>query len=105
MLTPKYLYHMKTETLSKTIRSSGFFHVKAERLQNFLSYLFSRWEGHLHHMFRTPGAVLRKELLEVHGLGKETVDSILLYAGEKPFFVVDTYTRRIFSRHGLLRRD
>ena len=53
-------------------------------------------------MFREEGSVLRGRLLEVKGIGPETADSILLYAGEKPFFVVDAYTRRVFERHGLV---
>lgn len=104
-LVPERLYSMKSNVLSKTIRSSGFFNVKTRRLRNFVSYLFDRWDGDLHRMFQTPAPFLRREFLTISGLGKETVDSILLYAGNKPTFVVDAYTRRIFSRHGVFRED
>ena len=104
-LVPERLYSMKSNVLSKTIRSSGFFNVKTRRLRNFVSYLFDRWDGDLHKMFQTPAPFFRREFLTISGLGKETVDSILLYAGNRPIFVVDAYTRRIFSRHGLLRGD
>lgn len=103
LLSAARLYHLDKRRLARTIRSSGFFNVKTERLKNFLSYLFKRWNGDLNRMFRSPMRPLRQELLSISGLGKETVDSILLYAGKKPIFVVDAYTRRIFSRHGLLR--
>ena len=103
VLHPRRLYHLDQEILAKTIRSSGFFNIKTKRLKNFLSYLFRRWGGSLKEMFEEPTAILRQELLTVSGLGRETVDSILLYAGEKPIFVVDAYTRRIFSRHGLIQ--
>lgn len=101
-LDAQRLYHLDEKILAKTIRSSGFFNVKAKRLKNFLVYLFDRCGGDLKRMFQIPTSTLRRELLAIVGLGKETVDSILLYAGEKKTFVVDAYTRRIFSRHGLL---
>ena len=104
VLHPRRLHRLKRDTLAKAIRSSGFFNVKARRLKNFLSYLYRRWNGNLKKMFRHPTPSLRQELLSLSGLGKETVDSILLYAGEKLVFVVDSYTRRIFSRHGLLHQ-
>lgn len=104
-LTPHHLYSMRRKDLSKRIRSSGFFNVKSKRLQNFLSYLFKQWNGNLDRMFQTPLSILRRGLLSVSGLGRETVDSILLYAGGKPIFVVDAYTRRIFSQHGFFQED
>lgn len=102
-LTPRRLYAMNQKTLAKMIRPSGFFRVKAKRLQHFLSYFFKRWGGNLDKMFETPVSTLRGELLDISGLGRETVDSILLYAGGTPTFVVDSYTRRILMRHGLLK--
>jgi len=103
LLTAERLYRLKTKNLAEAIRPSGFFNVKAKRIKNFLSYLFRRWGGNLETMFLQPTGPLRKELLAIDGLGEETVDSILLYAGGKPLFVVDAYTRRVLSRHGLLR--
>jgi len=104
LLNPRRMYRIPKDELARHIRSSGFLQVKAERLKAFLEYLFYRWEGSLDRMFRCPTPKLRKELLQVSGLGEETVDCILLYAGKKPVFVVDTYTQRILKRHGLLEQ-
>lgn len=94
--------------LEKLIRSSGFFRQKSRSLKAFLAYLAARHAGSLRKMFArhraTPAALhtLRQELLELHGAGRETADSILLYAGNLPIFVVDAYTRRIFARHDII---
>lgn len=88
--------------LARMIRSSGYFRQKAKRLKSFVSYLDSRYGGSLHRMFAQPTDRLRQELLAVDGVGPETADSILLYAGGHPVLVVDAYTRRIFERHGLI---
>ena len=85
--------------LAQCIRASGFFNLKARRLKAVTAFIFSEYEGSLERMFAAPGPKLQEKLLTVKGLGPETVDSILLYAGQKPFFVIDAYTRRIFSRH------
>lgn len=97
-----YLNRQKLETL---IRPSGFFRQKAERLQNFLRFLLNRYRGDVRAMSRRPATVLRAELLEQKGIGPETADSILLYALQKPVFVVDAYTRRLLRRWGLLATD
>jgi endonuclease-3 related protein len=83
------------------VRSSGYFRQKAKKLKCFVHFLRSEYGGSLTRMFRTPTAALREKLLEVHGIGPETADSILLYAGKHPVFVVDAYTRRMLERHGL----
>jgi endonuclease-3 related protein len=88
--------------LARMIRSSGYFRQKAQRLKNFVSYLDARYGGSLERMFAQPTDQLREELLALNGVGPETADSILLYAGGHPVFVVDAYTRRIFERHGLI---
>jgi endonuclease-3 related protein len=88
--------------LAHMIRSSGYFRQKARRLKNFVSYLDERYGGSLERMFAQPTAELREELLALNGVGPETADSILLYAGGHPVFVVDAYTRRIFERHALI---
>jgi len=85
--------------LEQLIRSSGYFRQKAQRLKNFVAFLGARYGGSLERMFSTPTAQLRRELLELNGVGPETADSILLYAGNRPIFVVDAYTRRILERH------
>jgi len=88
--------------LERLIRSAGYFRQKAKRLKVFVSFLDRRYSGSLAKMFARPTDTLRAELLNLHGVGPETADSILLYAGNHPVFVVDAYTRRILDRHGIL---
>ena len=88
--------------LEKLIRSAGYFRQKAERLKAFVRFLDRRYGGSLGRMFAQPTAQLREELLALNGVGPETADSILLYAGNRPVFVVDAYTRRILERHGII---
>jgi endonuclease III related protein len=88
--------------LAQLIRSSGYFRQKAERLKNFVRFLDHRYGGSLARMFSRPTAEVRAELLALNGVGPETADSILLYAGNHPVFVVDAYTRRIFERHRII---
>ena len=96
------LARMSHSRLAPLIKSAGYFNVKARRLKNFLSFLQGRYGGSLRKMFTQKPSRLREELLSVNGIGPETADSILLYAGEKPVFVIDAYTKRILSRHGIL---
>jgi len=84
------------------VRPSGYFRQKARRLKDFVTFVDARYGGSLEQMFATPSEELRAELLNQKGIGKETADSILLYAGLRPVFVVDAYTRRIFERHRLV---
>lgn len=84
------------------IRPAGYFNIKADRLQSFVRFLNAHHQGRLEQLFEVPWQKARNELLAVRGIGPETADSILLYAGNKPSFVVDAYTRRIFSRLGLV---
>lgn len=88
--------------LEKAIRSAGYFRQKAQHLKTFVRYLDRRHGGSLTRMFAQPTTELREELLALNGVGPETADSILLYAGNQPVFVVDAYTRRILERHGLI---
>jgi len=88
--------------LEQLIRSSGYFRQKAGRLKNFVRFLDRRHDGSLARLFSRPTAEVRAELLALNGVGPETADSILLYAGNHPVFVVDAYTRRIFERHGII---
>ncbi len=85
-------------SVKEAIRSSGFYNVKYERLRHVLTFLAER--GGLAAAAALPGDTLRPELLAVSGVGPETADSILLYALGKPFFVVDSYTRRLLARLG-----
>jgi endonuclease-3 related protein len=88
------------EQLQELIRPAGYFRMKARRLGNLLDYLFDQHEGSLEAMLDTDTQTLREGLLQINGIGPETADSILLYAADKPVFVVDAYTNRVFKRHG-----
>jgi endonuclease-3 related protein len=105
LLDPRSLYELPVEELEEKIRPAGYFRVKARRVRNLLAFLVERYGGSLEAMFRTDLAELREQLLGVNGIGPETADSILLYAGGLPTFVVDTYTHRVFARHGWLGFD
>lgn len=90
--------HMDYETLKSLIKPSGFFNQKADRLKIICSYLLENYNGNLDTLFSQPIADIRNELLTIKGIGPETADSILLYAGNKPIFVVDAYTKRLCKR-------
>ena len=96
------LARMSHRRLARLIKSSGYFNVKARRLKNFIAFVQNRYSGSFKTMFRQKSVRLRAELLSVSGIGPETADSIVLYAAKKPIFVIDAYTKRIFSRHGVL---
>jgi len=98
----KSILELELLTLEQLIRPSGFFHQKAERLQLFCRYLQEYHQGSLEHLFDQELITVRDELLQLKGIGPETADSILLYAGQRPSFVVDAYTQRLFGRLGLL---
>ncbi len=105
LLSVKRLSEVKRTRLSKLIRASGYYNIKSLRIKNFLTFLNQRYAGNILRMFKVEAAHLRRELLGIKGIGPETADSILLYAGERPAFVVDGYTKRIFSRHGYIEED
>ena len=105
VLTAGRLHKLQTKKLASLIRSSGYFNVKAKRLKCYLSYLFNHYNGSLALMRKGDTQPLKKELLSVNGIGPETADSILLYALEKPVFVIDAYTRRVLKRHSLASDD
>ena len=88
--------------LENRIRSSGYFRQKAPRLKKFVAFVDEHYRGSLRCMFAQPTDKLRQELLALNGVGPETADSILLYAGQHPVFVVDAYTRRVLERHQLV---
>lgn len=98
-LKPELIFEMNAEKLSQLIKPSGFFNIKAKRIKNFLNW-FHQKDFSLTRLKRMDMAALRHELLAVNGIGKETADSILLYALDKPIFVIDAYTRRLFKRLG-----
>ena len=105
LLTPHGIDAAPHSTLARLIRSSGYYNIKVGRLKQFTHFLLTRYGGSLRRMFRTEPQRLREELLAVSGIGQETADSILLYAGDRPFFVVDAYTRRVLERHGLITEN
>ena len=105
LLEPQKLYCLNQEELAQLIKSSGYYNIKAQRLKNFVNLFVNDFDSSAAKMFSGDGRELRKKLLKVYGIGPETADSILLYAGNKPFFVVDAYTKRIFYRHKLISKD
>jgi len=102
VLTPQSLIGLDEARLAGLIRPAGYYNVKARRLKHLMHFLDEAYGGGLERMFAEPLSSLRGKLLEVKGIGPETADSILLYAGEKPIFVVDAYTRRVLLRHGMI---
>jgi endonuclease-3 related protein len=101
MLSPQAMLRVRATRLAALIRPSGYFRQKAKKLKAFVRFLNTTYKGSLARMFETPTEELRKQLLDVHGIGPETADSILLYGGNHAVFVVDAYTHRIFERHGI----
>lgn len=104
VLSLEALGEIDRERLADLIRPSGFFNVKSARLKDFVGWLVGG-HGSLDGMFSGNWERLREELIGVRGIGRETCDSMLLYAGGKPSFVVDAYTKRLFSRLGLVRES
>ncbi len=100
-LTPRALRDLPLPELARLIRPSGYYNAKAVKLKALADWLGESCRDSLEQLFSRDTAQLRRELLSVHGIGEETADSMLLYAGEKPSFVVDAYTRRILHRLGL----
>lgn len=104
-LTPAAIHSIPLPDLEQLVRPAGYFRQKAARLKQFTAFLYGRYGGSLARMFAQPTEQLRTELLALNGIGPETADSILLYAGNHAVFVVDAYARRIFARHGLVAED
>jgi endonuclease-3 related protein len=105
LLDPKRLSATQDDILYGLIRPSGYYRVKTKRLKAFLSFLNDQFGGDLDSLFSEDPWPLRKKLLTVKGIGEETADSILLYAGQKAVFVIDAYTRRILERHKIISGD
>ncbi len=104
-LNPKSFKNIPEEELAKLIKPAGYFNVKAKRLKSFIKFFFSQYDGDIDRMKKVPLNILRQELLGVNGIGPETADSILLYALEKPIFVVDAYTKRFLIRHKVIKES
>lgn len=105
LLTLPVLTALPIEFLAEKIRPAGYFNLKAKRLKNLLYFINREYQGNLDNLFAEEKNTLREALLTVKGIGPETADSIILYAANKPIFVIDTYTHRILSRHNMITED
>jgi endonuclease-3 related protein len=105
MLNIMGLRRISLDKLGELIRPAGHFRQKAQRLKTFVTFVDQNYAGSLSRMFAQPTHALRQQLLALSGVGPETADSILLYAGDHPVFVVDSYARRILSRHEVIREN
>ncbi|OGQ04923.1 MAG: endonuclease [Deltaproteobacteria bacterium RBG_19FT_COMBO_58_16] len=103
LLTPERMHAVEEGELASLIRSAGYFNIKARRLKNLTARLLEN--SGLDRFLRKDSSGLRGELLSINGIGPETADSIMLYAAGKSEFVVDAYTKRIFTRHGLIEEN
>jgi endonuclease-3 related protein len=101
VLTPKALRNLPAEEIAKLIYPSGYYNVKARKLKAFVNWLGERYDDNLNDLFIKNTGDLRSELLSVYGIGEETADSIILYAADKPIFVIDAYTQRFINRRGI----
>ena len=101
-LAVKTIHDMPVQKLAELIKPAGYFNVKAKRLKNFIDFLMIKYHGSMKRIGNEDMQVIRKNLLDVNGIGPETADSILLYALGKPIFVIDAYTKRVLSRHGIM---
>lgn len=100
-LSPEGIRQLPVDELAQLLYPSGYYNAKALKLKALVEYLSERFSDDLEAMAMEDAQTIRKELLNVHGIGEETCDDILLYALGKPVFVIDAYTRRIFHRLGL----
>lgn len=105
LLSLEALHALPLPRLAEEVRPAGFFNVKAKRLRNLLDLIMESYDGDLVRFLREKPAILRAALLSVKGVGKETADSILLYAAKAPYFVIDAYTYRILHRHGMVEEE
>ncbi|MBI4974865.1 MAG: endonuclease III domain-containing protein [Candidatus Omnitrophica bacterium] len=105
LLSPSAFKKVDSAALGRHIRPAGYYNIKSKRLKDFIGFLFSKYKGSLTNASHEGTDRLRHELLNVNGIGPETCDSILLYAFGRPVFVVDAYTKRVFSRHNFFRED
>ena len=100
-LSPRGILETPVDDLAGLVYPAGYYNAKARKLKAFVEMLFKRHGGDLERLFALPLSELRRELLATHGIGQETADAVILYAAGRPRFVIDAYTRRVFSRLGL----
>jgi len=105
VLSAKAIHEMPLDDLALLIKPAGYFNIKAKRLKSFIDFLMNDFHGSMKKMKTGDMYSLRDKLLNVNGIGPETADSILLYALEKPVFVIDAYTKRVLSRHDIMEHD
>jgi endonuclease-3 related protein len=101
VLSPRGILETPVDELARLIYPAGYYNAKARKLRAFVEMLFERHGGDLDRLFTLPLPELRRELLATHGIGPETADAVILYAANRPCFVIDAYTRRVFGRLGL----
>ncbi|MFH1367377.1 MAG: endonuclease III domain-containing protein [Patescibacteria group bacterium] len=101
ILSPRKILNTPPGKLRGLIRSSGYYNEKTKKLMTYSLWLMDNYKGSLKKFFKQSLKKCREELLAVHGIGPETADSILLYAGRKPSFVIDAYTRRLCKKYGV----
>lgn len=102
LIDPNAIINVNVTKLAKLIKPSGYFNLKAKKLKAFAEFYEANFESDFNNMRKVPISDLREQLLSVWGIGDETADSILLYSIDLPSFVIDAYTKRIFSRIGLV---
>lgn len=105
LLSAEKLYNLAEKKLAALIKSAGYYNIKASRLKTFLDFFIKEYKGDIKKLSQGDARILREDLLSVKGIGAETADSILLYALNKPIFVVDAYTKRILTRHKIVSPD
>jgi endonuclease-3 related protein len=105
VLSLRALRDVDIRKLARIIKPCGYYNIKAKRLKNLINFIFAEYNGSIKKMFSEDNEKLRKKLLSVNGIGKETADSIMCYAGKKNVFVIDAYTKRIFYRLGICPKD
>jgi len=105
LLSQDALFRLSHKRLASLIRPAGYYNIKAKRLREFLAFLFKVYQGSVKRISKTDTLTLHRRLLSINGIGPETADSILLYALDRPVFVVDAYTKRILSRHHFIKED
>ena len=101
-LNAKTLHNMADKKLALLIKPAGYYNIKTKRLKNFLDFFTNHYKGSIEKMKTEDKEALREKLLNINGIGPETADSILLYALEKPIFVIDAYTKRVLKRHNVV---
>ncbi len=101
-LNAKTMHNMADKKLALLIKPAGYYNIKTKRLKNFLDFFTNHYKGSIEKMKTEDKEALREKLLNINGIGPETADSILLYALEKPIFVIDAYTKRVLKRHNVV---